>query len=197
MTKTVRLFVLLTALVLAAIAAFVASRFAAGLRLWREGERAAVIRRPHPAAPLSGQPARESHDPVQNIAPLATVSVSSVEESTLRAGAGVADGVADASEWVTREEMGGAWIRLTWDRAATVTEVALYDRRSLADNVLSGTLSFADGSTIAVPALPPNGDPWHVTFAPKTVHWVLFRIDRAEGRHAGLAEIMVFGTVNP
>jgi hypothetical protein len=42
---------------------------------------------------------------------------------------------------------------------------------------------------------PPS--PWRATFAPKTVHSVTFRIDRVQGQQTGLAEIMVYGAVNP
>jgi hypothetical protein len=139
-----------------------------------------------------GQPERETHGSIQNIAPLATVSVSSTESQL---GAGVADGVVDKEEWVTHEEMAGAWIKLSWARPATVIAIELYDLQNPIDNVLSGTLSFDDGSLFPVTALPPAGTPWRVKFAPKTVSWVMFRIDHAEGRHTGLAEIMVFGTL--
>ena len=131
---------------------------------------------------------------MRNIAPFATVTVSSIDESDERLGGGVADGVVDTKGWVAREEMAGAWIKLSWDRPALVTEIALYDRPNRVDNVLSGTLTFDDGTSIAVPALPTAGSPWRITISPKVVHWLMFRIDRAEGRSTGLEEIMVMGT---
>jgi hypothetical protein len=57
-------------------------------------------------------------------------------------------GVSEAircSAKVTQEEMAGSWIKLSWDRPASVTEVALCDRPNQLDNVLGGTLSFDDG----------------------------------------------------
>jgi hypothetical protein len=36
-----------------------------------------------------------------------------------------------------------------------------------------------------------------MTFPPKVVHWLMFRIERAEGKNTGLEEIMVFETSNP
>jgi hypothetical protein len=122
------------------------------------------------------------------------VTVSSIEESDEHAGGGVADGVVDTKEWVAREEMSGAWIKLSWDRPTVITEIDLYDRPNRVDNVLSGMLTFDDGSSIVVPALPADGSPWRITFPPKVVHWLMFRIDRAEGRSTGLEEIMVMGT---
>jgi hypothetical protein len=74
--------------------------------------------------------------------------------------------------------------------------VDLYDLPNLTENVLSGTLTFDDGSTIPVESLPPGGAPRRIRFQAKTVRSVVFRIDRAQGPNAGLAEIMVFGTMN-
>jgi hypothetical protein len=128
-----------------------------------------------------------------NIAPLATVSVSSNQEGNAESAAGVADGTADAREWAAGVVQ-DAWIRLTWDRPATIAEVELFDRRSMLENILQGALIFEDGSTIPVPALPPDGSPWTVRFSPKTVQWLIFRIESAKGNNAGLAEIMVYGT---
>jgi hypothetical protein len=59
--------------------------------------------------------------------------------------------------------------------------------------VLAGTLSFSDGTSIAVGALPPDGKLLPVTFAPKTVTWVRFTINQAQGTAAGLSEIQVLG----
>ena len=59
--------------------------------------------------------------------------------------------------------------------------------------MLAGTLSFSDGTSIAVGALPADGKLLPVTFAPKTVTWVRFTIDQAQGTAAGLSEIQVLG----
>ena len=143
---------------------------------------------------LSPTPAGDRQQ--RNIAPLATVTVSSEDAGRGQTGEGVADGRPDASEWSSAGEGAGAWITLAWDRPAVVTEIDLYDRPSPIDNVLSGTLSFDDGTVIVVRALPADGTPERVVFAPKTIHTVTFRIDQAQGRNAGLGEIMVVGTLN-
>jgi hypothetical protein len=198
MWKDFRLYVVVAALPLLCTAVFIAAKLSSTARLLREGERtrremARVIRRPNAGTPESDDINKTAH----NIAPFATVTVSSIAESDQRLGGGVADGNIDTHEWVTHSEMGGAWIKLSWDRSATVTEIALYDRPNRLDNVLSGRLSFDDGGVIPVPALPPGGAPWRITFSPKIVHWLEFRIDRAEGTNTGLEEIMVFGALNP
>jgi hypothetical protein len=54
----------------------------------------------------------------------------------------------------------------------------------------------AGRSVIVVHALPASATPERVVFAPKTIRSVTFRIDQAQGRNAGLEEIMVMGTLN-
>jgi hypothetical protein len=195
MWKELRVYVAVAALAFISVVAFLAIKLVSSARMLNRAERShnervTVIR--HPNSESSKGPGRG--EVVHNIAPLATVTVSSIDEFDERLGGGVADGVVDTKEWVAREEMAGAWIKLNWDRPALVTEIALYDRPDRVDNVLSGTLTFDDGTSIAVPALPAAGSPWHITISPKVVHWLMFRIDRAEGRNTGLEEIMVMGT---
>jgi len=149
---------------------------------------AIVIRRPSPVTPVKQAVAA---GPL-NIAPFATVTVSSAGDDRGQA-AGVADGDVNASQWVTQDELQGAWIKLAWDRPAVVEQIDLYDRPGPAENILGGSLIFDDGAMIPVPKLPPDGAPWRTRFPPKHVHWVMFRIDAAQGRTTGLAEIMVFG----
>lgn len=153
----------------------------------------AIIRRPGAAIRVAAAK-NTVHRGMANIAPLATVTASSVEESDLSNAQGVADGVPDANEWVSQGETVGAWLKLTWEAPVVISEIELCDRPSLTDNVTSGTLTFDDGSAIRVDALPPNGSPWHAGFPPKHVRWMVFRIDSAQGRNAGLAEILVYGT---
>jgi hypothetical protein len=189
--------VTLTVVALCLIAGFLAIEFRATVLRWYLAEfrghgTATVIRRPGSFV----RAASKENPGIRNIAPFATVSVSSVEESDGALAQGVADGVADSRDWVTEGETAGAWIRLDWVAPATIMGVDLYDLPNPADNVLSGTLTFDDGSTIPVESLPPGGAPRRITFPAKTVRSVVFRIDHAQGLNAGLAEIMVFGTLN-
>jgi hypothetical protein len=197
MAKSVRSFVTLTVVALCLIAGFLAIEFRTTVFRWYlaefRGHRAAtIIRRPGSSALA----VRTGNAGIQNIAPFATVSVSSVEESGGELAQGVADGIADSRDWVTEGETAGAWIRLDWNTPATILRVDLYDLPNPTDNVLSGTLTFDDGSMIPVESLPPEGAPRRITFPPKTVRSVIFRIDQAQGVNAGLAEIMVYGTLD-
>jgi hypothetical protein len=192
MSKAMRAVVIAVAAASVLLAAFVCIRLASTWMSLRH-DQAMVIRQPNPRA----SPSQVANETAQNIAPFATVTVSSSLQDEGRLGSGVADGVVDQRGWLAREEMGGAWIQLTWNAPAVITEIVLYDRPNRLENVLGGTLTFDDGSSVAVPALPPGGNPWRASFPPKPVHWVMFRIDRAEGRNTGLEEIMVFGRLNP
>jgi hypothetical protein len=191
--RTVRLAVAGVVLVSAVVAAFMYLRLRDTARVLRN--EVTVIRRPgitrtrQTATKVAGAK-------VENIAPFATVTASSVGESDRQAG-GVADGDAgDDDAWLAASDAPGAWIKLTWDLPASISAIELYDLPNPSDNVLAGSLQFDDGETIPVPALPPNGTAWRTNFAPKAVRSVTFRIDRSQGRQTGLAEIMVYGVVS-
>ena len=148
-----------------------------------------VIRRPglsKATAPAAAKPAGR-----RNLAPMATVSVSSIDSGN-KSSEGVADDIPDSGEWISSGETSGAWIKLDWEKPVVVSEIELFDLPNPKENVLSGALVFDDGTSIAVPALPSNGAAWRIQFPAKTVLSLMFRIDRAQG-HPGLAEIIVYG----
>jgi hypothetical protein len=134
-----------------------------------------------------------------NLAITATVTASSENsagnQGRLKAVDGVIDGAPNdaAREWVSANQLAGAWIQLDWSAPVSVAQVNLYDRPNGSENVLAGTLSFSDGTSIAVGALPTDGKALPVTFAPKTVTWVRFTINQAQGTATGLSEIQVLG----
>ncbi len=124
---------------------------------------------------------------------LARVSASTDYPEGEGAAAHAVDGYADlAHEWKS-QELGGAWIQLDWSKPVRTAQVNLYDRLDPNDNVRAGTLTFSDGSRVAVGSLPPGGKPLPVTFSPRVVSWVRFTIDAAVGHNAGLAELEVLG----
>jgi LmbE family N-acetylglucosaminyl deacetylase len=142
-----------------------------------------------------------------NVAPNATATCSSQNQSTGQLCAKAIDGVIDGypgdytKEWATVGQLAGAWITLTWSSPVSVSEVVLYDRPNLTDNVTSGTLTFSDGSSISVGQLPNDGTGYPVTFAAKTITWVKFTVDTAVGQNIGLSEFQVLaaggGTTGP
>lgn len=133
-----------------------------------------------------------------NLAITAQVTVSSENSAGNQGRLKAVDGVTDGAphdptrEWASANQS-GAWIQLAWPAPVSVAQVNLHDRPHGGENVLAGTLTFSDGTSIAVGALPPDGKLLPVTFAPKTVSWVRFTIDQAQGTAAGLSEIQVLG----
>ena len=109
-----------------------------------------------------------------NVAPFAAVSASSQNTSTGQLASKAVDGIADGNpgdstrEWATVGGRAGSWIRLAWSAPYRVDRVVLYDRPNLDDQVVAGTLSFSDGSTVAVGALSNGGGPVEVRFAART-----------------------------
>lgn len=96
-------------------------------------------------------------------------------------------------EWVAPGQRAGAYLELAWGAPVTLAQVNLADRIDPSVNVTRGTLSFSDGSTIAVGPLPPRGRPLPILFPPKRVTWARFTVDAVEGGDAGLAEIEALG----
>jgi len=99
------------------------------------------------------------------------------------------------SEWVSATKTAG-WVQLDWPTAQPVQVVRLFDRINAADQVTAGTLSFSDGSTVAVGSLPNDGlSAFEARFAVKTVKWVRFTIDSSSAStlSPGLAELEVLG----
>jgi hypothetical protein len=141
-----------------------------------------------------------------NLAYLATASAGSEDPQWGQTAAKVADGVIDGNQ-ATNQDLYGwdnqhewvagnpaqRWVQLTWPRTYKIDRINLYDRPSPWERVLSGTLSFSDGTSInVVDALPDKGGMHPVVFTPKTVSWVRFTISTFSGQKPGLAEVEVF-----
>jgi hypothetical protein len=204
MTKSARSLVTLTVVASCLIAGFLAIGLRATAFRWYlaglRGHRGPTIIR-RPVSPTlvrrtANADRRTANAGIQNIAPFATVSVSSVEQSDSDLAQGVADGIVDSKDWVTEVETEGTWIKLAWDVPVTIMRVDLYPLSDPADSIRSGTLAFDDGSEIPVESLTAGGTPRRIEFPARTVRSVIFRIDRAQGPSAGLEEIMAFGTLN-
>lgn len=100
------------------------------------------------------------------------------------------------AEWSSGQKA-GATIRLTWKTPQKIDRVSLYDRINTNDNVTRSQLTFSDGTTIEVGALPNEpGTPYDVRFPAKTVEWVEWKALAVSetSENAGLSEIAVFRT---
>jgi hypothetical protein len=75
----------------------------------------------------------------------------------------------------------------------TVSQVVLFDRRNIDDQVLAGTLTFSDGSSVPVGALANDAAAVPVSFAARTVTSVRFTITEVSPGTlgVGLSEIQV------
>ena len=135
-----------------------------------------------------------------NIAAQAQVTASS-QYSDAYAACHVNDGVirlADQGEWACQGQttwwglISYPWIKLSWSRARIIDRVVLYDRPSQAEHTAGGILEFSDGSFIRVFAIPNDGSPKQLCFAPKRVEWLRFKVTDGLGVNLGLSEIEVF-----
>jgi hypothetical protein len=142
-----------------------------------------------------------SANPSANISSQATVTVSSENVGTNQQASKAVDGVSDGypgdytREWATVGQGAGAWLNLNWGRAYQIDRVVLHDRPNGADQITSATLTFSDGSTVAVGVLPNDGTGLQVRFGPVVTTWVRLTINTVSGATAniGLSEIEVYG----
>ena len=134
-----------------------------------------------------------------NIAPLATVTVSSTHPDY------ALDGLTDAAvdgypgdirrEWCSRGENDTAMVRLTWSEEQTVDRVWLFDRPNKLDQIRSGLLVFSDGTSLRTGELPDEAKQGlQIKFAPKRITWLVFVVNEVQpgSPNIGLSEIAVF-----
>lgn len=157
--------------------------------------------------PLSSQPAMVSvavTPGTSNVAPLATVTASSQDKADGQPATNAVNGVLGGepdnptAEWATNGGKAKSWLKLVWTAPQTINDVVLYDRPDSDDQVLAGTLTFSDGSTVAVPALNNDGSPVTITFPAVTTTSVLFTVSKVSSttQNVGLSEIQVYPQLN-
>ncbi len=87
-------------------------------------------------------------------------------------------------------------MRLNWDKPYIINRIWLFDRPNThADQIISGRLTFSDGSTIKVGELPDDASAAkEVTFSPRKVEWLEFVVEnvKPQTQNIGLSEIAVF-----
>lgn len=99
------------------------------------------------------------------------------------------------AEWSSRGQGVGAALTLSWSTPQTVSQVVLYDRPNLSDQVIAGRLTFSDGSTVNVPTLNNDGSATIINFTTRTTTSVVFSVQQvsAATQNIGLSEIKFFG----
>lgn len=100
-------------------------------------------------------------------------------------------GTCNEGEWATDNQPTGT-ATIEWEDERIVSRVTLYDR-ACPEQVLSGHLSFADGSPdVAFGALEDTGTtPTVLAFAPRTTSGVTVHIDSSSGANPGLGEVII------
>jgi hypothetical protein len=83
---------------------------------------------------------------------------------------------------------------LAWTTPIQVSRVVLYDRPNANDQITAATLTFADGSTVTVPALDNGGAAVTVTFPSRTTSAITLTVTTVSGTTAnvGLSEFQVW-----
>jgi LmbE family N-acetylglucosaminyl deacetylase len=135
-----------------------------------------------------------------NVAGRATVTASSENPTDSQTAVKAVDGVVDGypgdytKEWATKGGRAGSWINLAWSSPVTLNKIILNDRPNTSDRITGGTLTFSDGSTVAVPTLNDTGADITVSFTSKTTTSVRFTANSVSSTtgNAGLAEIETY-----
>lgn len=132
----------------------------------------------------------------ENIARTASVSASSdnptYSQTMIKAIDGMIDGYPGdyTKEWATSNGGAGSWLQLDFPEPESIDRVALYDRPNSDDQIVAATLTFSDGSQVAVPELDNTGAATTVTFAPRAVTSVRLTVSAVSDPtvNVGLAE---------
>jgi LmbE family N-acetylglucosaminyl deacetylase len=136
-----------------------------------------------------------------NVALNATAVASSEDTGDAQTAAKAIDGVLEgyengdpAHEWSSYKEGAGAWIQLSWSTPQLASRIVLHDRPNVDDQVMSGTLLFSDGTTIAVGALYNDGAAYVIDFSPRQITTVRFTVSKVSEStvNVGLEEFEVY-----
>jgi LmbE family N-acetylglucosaminyl deacetylase len=137
-----------------------------------------------------------------NLAGTATVTASSEDVADQQTATKAIDGVADGypgdytKEWATAGEGVGAWLQLTWATPVQLNAVVLHDRPNPYDQITGATVTFADGTTVAVPVLDNSGGATTVTFPARVTTSLTLTVTSVSGTttNVGLSELEAWGT---
>ncbi|KAE8335098.1 putative deacetylase LmbE-like domain-containing protein [Aspergillus arachidicola] len=139
---------------------------------------------------------------LENVAHNATATTSSQNADSGQTAEAALDGIIDGypgratTEWATVGGKSGSTLRLTWAQPQSISEVYLYDRPNVDDQVTGGILQFNNRSDITVHVLDNYGKPNRIQFEAKTTRNLLFIVFIVTSvspstRNVGLAEIEV------
>ncbi|GAA5902982.1 hypothetical protein JCM6882_009662 [Rhodosporidiobolus microsporus] len=100
-------------------------------------------------------------------------------------------------EWATFGQGVGAWIQLTWPYAVQVSQVSLFDRPNLNDQVKGGRLTFSDGQVVSIGALTNDGSATNFSIPSIVTTSIKLTVTSVSSSTSsvGLAEFAVFGSI--
>lgn len=133
-------------------------------------------------ASAAGPVAAAECPPTSNLAECAVATADSENAFTEQTAAKAIDGVADGypgdhtAEWATVGGKEGSTLTLTWPAPQRIASVVLADRPNEDDDITGGTLTFSDGSTVLVPALPSSGEPLAIAFPWRDTDTLVFTV---------------------
>ncbi|MDD4773001.1 MAG: hypothetical protein PHZ09_05280 [Eubacteriales bacterium] len=84
------------------------------------------------------------------------------------------------------------WIDLRWSSAIQIGTIALRDRIGDADWIMTGDITFSDGTVISFDGLDNNGAPLYVDIPDITAESFMIQVTESEGPNPGFAEIEVY-----
>lgn len=125
-----------------------------------------------------------------NIAQQGTLSASSSFNASYLPSKAV-DG-STSTDWASLGEA-NPWFRVDFSATKKVSKVRIVSRTNQPPVVMTGTLSFSDGSSIAVTDINNNGTFRTIDFATKQITWVKFQVTSGSGTNVGLGEFEVWG----
>ncbi|KAB8070670.1 putative deacetylase LmbE-like domain-containing protein [Aspergillus leporis] len=137
---------------------------------------------------------------LDNIARNATAKASSQRSESNQSADKAIDGVAkgypglSTREWATVGGKAGSTLTLTWDKPQTISEIYLYDRPNIMDQVTGGVIQFDDGK-VNVGVLDNYGKPNRIIVDKEITRSLTFKITSVSPStsNIGLAEIEVYG----
>lgn len=98
---------------------------------------------------------------------------------------------ATSGEWASKGEQ-DPLVELYWNEPLVTSQIILYDRPNLSDNVNSVDITFSDGSSLTFDAVDSAGGPSVINFPEKEIEWVSLSIS-GSGPNVGLLELEVYG----
>lgn len=151
---------------------------------------------PDEAAPSDEEPPARAGPDLRNIASEAQVEASSNFNPchTERNAVDQRPIASECSEWASKGQGAGAWIKLRFRGTHKVAGIILHDRANPDDHILDATLTLNGHQALHTGELPNDGSGKVFRVKPMTIEVIELRVNSSAGPNIGLSEIEVIGT---